>query len=273
MYYRDPALFGSQTHVDRYVDDIALTFHVPRSFLNVTAAAKGLIVGAATFCRKDGSTLNVAADRDGTLVPNLRDILSVNMQSVSWVLVIEKEASFRSIATSAFWPALSQHGVMVTGKGYPDVATRALLHFMTTASTKNGYASPRVFGLVDFDRDGVAILNTYKFGSVSLAHEGPELCVPQMEWLGLRSEHVMLGGEDVHATQGLLALTQRDRKKVGKMLERCEDRGDEGIQDTKRELQRMLILNVKAELQLLHATPNAMEGLLTSALETVAMSV
>jgi len=35
IYYRDPALFSSQRIVDRYVDDIARTFGVPRSMLNV----------------------------------------------------------------------------------------------------------------------------------------------------------------------------------------------------------------------------------------------
>lgn len=266
MYYRDPKLFNNQSTVDRYVDDIALTFNVPRSLLNVTAAAKGLIAGAATFCRNDGSTLSVAADRDGTLVPSLRDILSVNMQATKWVLVVEKEATFRSIAASAFSPALSQHGVMITGKGYPDIATRALLHFMTTPSSRNGYASPRVLGLVDFDPDGLAILNTYKFGSARLAHEGPKLCVPRIEWLGLRSEHVVFGGEDLHATQGLLPLSKRDRRKAAKMLEQYVEGVDEGERDVRRELQRMLVLGVKAELQLLCAVPNGMENLLRSAL-------
>ena len=46
IYYRDPALFGSQDYVDRYVDQIAFTFGVPRNSLNVIAAAKGLVAGA-----------------------------------------------------------------------------------------------------------------------------------------------------------------------------------------------------------------------------------
>lgn len=35
IYYRDPALFSKQSVVDRYVDDLACTFGVPRSLLNV----------------------------------------------------------------------------------------------------------------------------------------------------------------------------------------------------------------------------------------------
>lgn len=35
LYYRDPALFGKQSTVDRYVDQISAAFSVPRSCLNV----------------------------------------------------------------------------------------------------------------------------------------------------------------------------------------------------------------------------------------------
>jgi len=38
MYYRDPALFGKQSVVDRYVDQIALAFDIPRSCLNVVSS-------------------------------------------------------------------------------------------------------------------------------------------------------------------------------------------------------------------------------------------
>jgi hypothetical protein len=35
IYYRDPALFSKQAVVDRYVDDLACTFGIPRALLNV----------------------------------------------------------------------------------------------------------------------------------------------------------------------------------------------------------------------------------------------
>lgn len=77
--------------MDRYVDDIALTFGVPRSSLNVSAAAKGLVAGAFAICRRDGSTLNELNDGNVMLVPSLREVMSVEMSAVRWVLVVEKE--------------------------------------------------------------------------------------------------------------------------------------------------------------------------------------
>lgn len=62
IYYRDPALFGKQTVVDRYVDDLALTFGATRSMLNVSAAAKGLVVGRFTIIWEDGSLLGGLAE-------------------------------------------------------------------------------------------------------------------------------------------------------------------------------------------------------------------
>ncbi|KAK3070766.1 endodeoxyribonuclease [Teratosphaeriaceae sp. CCFEE 6253] len=259
IYYRDPALFGSQTHVDRCVDDIAYTFSVPRFALNVTAVAKGLLVGALSICRRDGSITNAVADRDGMLVPNLKDILSIDLTAVKWIIVVEKEASFRSIAASTFWARLSSEGVLLTGKGYPDLATRALLRYLCTPSPQNGFAAPACYALVDYDPDGLAIMSVYRHGSMALAHESAELCVPRLRWLGLRGEDMVLGAAGTYGSQGLLTLTGRDRGKARKMLERTE--GGEGGEE-RRALQVMIMLNVKAELQLLDAVPGGMTDLL-----------
>jgi meiotic recombination protein SPO11 len=255
-------LFGRQSHVDRYVDNIAYTFGVTRSALHVIAAAKGLITGAVSFCRRDGSTVDASSDREGLLMPNLKDILSVNISSVKWILVIEKEATFRSIAAPTFWSTLSINGIMVTAKGYPDISTRAMLRFLSSPSPQNGFCAPPVYAMVDFDPDGIAILSTYKYGSGNLAHETFQMCLPQIQWLGLRSEHV-LSGQATHADQGLLALTARDRKKARSMLGWKVLEVDD---DLRRELQVMLVLNLKAELQLLDAASDGMSNLLESSL-------
>ncbi|KXS98678.1 hypothetical protein AC578_1264 [Pseudocercospora eumusae] len=263
MYYRDPALFGCQRHVDRYVDDIASTFGVPRSSLNVTAAAKGLFAGAFELCRRDGSIIDASADQEGILIPSLKDVLSISMSKAKWILVIEKEATFRSIAGSKLWTTIIHQGIIMTGKGYPDLSSRAMLRFLSRPSVQNGFSSPPVYGLADFDPDGIAILSIYKHGSKALAHEKEEHAVPEMKWLGLRSTYLSLATRDIHTSQGLLTLSTRDRNKAVKMLEGI-DSSAQGDSDTKRELQVMLMLNMKSELQLLDAVPHGMNDLLQS---------
>jgi meiotic recombination protein SPO11 len=99
---------------------------------------------------------------------------------------------------------------------------------------------------VDFDPDGIGIMSTYKHGSISLAHE-TNLAVPSIRWLGVRSCDFL---DTEKGIQGLLSLTARDRKIAVKMLGRTvgEEDSDE---EWKRELQVMLMLNVKAEIQIL----------------------
>lgn len=244
------------------MDIIAHTFAVPRSALNVTAAAKGLITGSARFCRRDGSIIDASQNIDGMLVPDVRDILSVDMESAKWILVIEKEATFRSIAASDCWRKLSATGIMITAKGYPDIATRALLKFLNDPSPQNGFAAPPVYALVDFDPDGLAILSTYKHGSANLAHETSQLELPQFQHLGLGRQHIVPSNDSL-ASQNLLTLTARDRKKARMMLG-WNVLADEN--EIRTDLQVMLMLNVKSELQFLDALPNGMSRLLQQGL-------
>ncbi|KAK4985409.1 endodeoxyribonuclease [Elasticomyces elasticus] len=282
IYYRDPALFGKQAVVDRYVDDIACTFGAPRSFLNIvcwtsflessasgladmrvlqTAAAKGLVAGAFRLHKRDGSEVDGLSDREGILIPSMRDVLSVNMNCVQWIVVIEKEASFRCLTASTFWDKLATRGIMITGKGYPDISTRALLRFLSSSSPQNGFMSPPVYGLMDLDPDGLAILSTYKHGSSALAHENAALVVPEMRWLGLRNAH-LTDQDNAHQAQGLLSLTSRDRRKARRMLEYAAFAEGGGEPEWRREVQVMLMLNLKAELQLLETLPNILGDML-----------
>ena len=103
---------------------------------------------------------------------------------------------------------------------------------------------------MDYDPDGLDILSTYKHGSAALAHEKASLALPMIQWLGLSSSDIAQGG-DLHHDQGLLRLSARDRRKATRMLER---EVFSNLEVTwKIEVQKMLMLNVKAEMQLLEA--------------------
>jgi meiotic recombination protein SPO11 len=99
---------------------------------------------------------------------------------------------------------------------------------------------------MDFDPYGIDILSTYKYGSLSLAHENSHLAVPSMRWLGM---HQM----DIH-NGTIMHMTARDRGKARKMLNRnvSHENGeaiDTAIAKIKRELQCMLFTGFKAEIQ------------------------
>jgi meiotic recombination protein SPO11 len=105
-----------------------------------------------------------------------------------------------------------------------------------------------IFALVDFDPDGIGIMSTYKYGSMALAHENLNLAVPSIRWLGVKSSDIVQGSID-HT--GLLKLSSRDRGIARRMLQRDVFGEDGREQEWRRELQVMLVLNVKAEIQIL----------------------
>lgn len=104
-----------------------------------------------------------------------------------------------------------------------------------------------MFCLVDFDPDGIGIMSTYAYGSITLSHQSQTLAVPSISWLGVQSED--LPTEDFSRV-GLLRLSSRDRRMATRMLERSAFQEGKGA-EWRRELQVMLMLNYKAEIQIL----------------------
>jgi len=117
IYYKDVALFKNQRTIDNLVDDLAATFEMERSDLNIRATSKGLICGAGlTIHLVTGDTIEVN-DTEGTLIPVGEDIESFNAdESISWVLVVEKEAVFQTLCRLrlATHSSLSGHGLIIT---------------------------------------------------------------------------------------------------------------------------------------------------------------
>lgn len=149
-------------------------------------------------------------------------------------------------------------------KGYPDVASRVFLRHLADHK-------PHVpmYALMDLDPDGIAIMITYKYGSYRLAHEdathrdAPALSLPNLRWLGMKRHHISrtdalgdrTGPGRAPELQGMMKLTSRDRSKAVHMLEwdLCSETGSE--LEWRHELQTMLMLNTKAEIQILDELP------------------
>lgn len=161
-------------------------------------------------------------------------------------------------------------------KGYPDVASRMFLRHL------NDHA-PHVpmYAFMDLDPDGIAIMTTYKHGSYRLAHEdatrtdAPALSIPKLRWLGVKRHHISRAQTHEEGTetgtetefQGMMKLTTRDRSKAMRMLEwdLCSETGPE--LEWRRELQTMLMLSTKAEIQILDELPGGVVSFLSSELE------
>ena len=138
------------------------------------------------------------------------------------------------------------------GKGYPDLNTRRFIRQASDYFVTQGHLSLPIFCLTDCDPDGLAILRTYKYGSIALAHENADTVLPSLTSVGVTSSIL---SEKCLDDGALMAMTARDRAKARKMLE-DEVFEEDGSEPAWRiELHRIIMWNVKAEIQILDQRP------------------
>lgn len=211
--------------------------------------------------KMEGSVIEGGTIADeGTLIPMIDDIAEINLEDINHVLIIEKEATFRSIPI-AF--CREEKCLVVTGKGYPDVATREFLKALQDSieilatNAKQRYVLPEfpaidqripIFALVDNDPHGIEILLTYKTGSVAMEDQRRNLAVPAIKWLGVRQNDWTRRHDDVVIRS--LLLSRMDRMKAYALLRRSF-RAGEDIEEIRLEVSRILMHGRKAEIQVL----------------------
>nr|RBQ93784.1 hypothetical protein FVER53263_04574 [Fusarium verticillioides] len=259
IFYQHQHLFEKQGQVDDLVDDIAFNLGISRGDLNIVAASKGALAGPLLIRFHDGSTLNPCSGDLGVAVPTVQSVSNIDVQNVRWILVVEKDAVFRSLCSSQFWrTCIFGPGVLVTAKGYPDLTTRSFLNYVHTQ-----YPQLPLLGLFDYDPDGVKILRCYRHGSERLSHEA-DLGVEGLWWLGIRSAHLFRGhasayyGQPSHvsitSTQSrnpVTYLNGRERAAAVSALKKTSLHSPNELEgsELRLELQLMMMLGVKAEIE------------------------
>ncbi|BGP55834.1 endodeoxyribonuclease [Rhodotorula sphaerocarpa] len=246
LFYRDVSLFRKQAVVDSLIDDITATLRVRRSDLGVAATAKGLFTGAVKLVLKDGS--EIEGSGKASLIPAGQAIAWVIVEEIKWILIVEKDAIFTTLTEAKMaGDADLGNGILLTGKGYPDVATRELLKRFSDIMP----AVP-VLGIVDCDPHGLDILATYRLGSAAHAHDVGNLACGRVEWAGLKLADIVSGDG---RREKLLPLKPSDRLKAHTMLKM-----EELPPTWRRELEQMLRLGYKAETEILAERPASGDG-------------
>lgn len=132
IYYRDVSLFGTQSVVDDMLTQLAVHIGVPRCVnqhineenrltfvdrhrLHVEAAAKGLLRGPIVITLKDGTTLDCTAH--DVLISGVHNYHSFILHHCDVVLVVEKEAVFRSLSNLIDGSKGRPRCVLITGRG------------------------------------------------------------------------------------------------------------------------------------------------------------
>ncbi|KAI8391460.1 Spo11/DNA topoisomerase VI subunit A [Radiomyces spectabilis] len=247
IFYRDVALFGKQSVVNRMIDDISFHYNVPRSSLNITAASKGLICGPARIIMKNNKVIDCMSymqddeethgDERGALIPPIDQVREVECRA-KLMIVIEKEASFHNLISAGFIQSLPQHSILITGCGYPvtfplkmvvprqiakkngiqDISTRHMIKYLSMRNP-----SMPICALMDNDPYGLDIYAVYKWGSKAQAFDARNLVIPDILFIGItcQDKALILMGFIVRfglPDEVYVPLTKKDREKGFQML-------------------------------------------------------
>ncbi|CCC08977.1 hypothetical protein SMACR_03194 [Sordaria macrospora] len=258
----------SQSMVDEMVDNLAFTLGVGRGDLNIVATAKGLIAGQVQLMMRGGTSINCAESSDsGVLLPSISAVEKIDFQSVKWLLVIEKEGKgYPDLATRKFLATL--HFVQ------PRLPMFALVDFDTHGISilrTYQYGSQR---LDHEERTKVPRLRWLGIRSSDVLSQTMVTQDPSANNQDSQSSQDLSSQESIaysvdalqderptkrprtrrtksHPSDSTAPLNEGDREKAVSVLrDICTTaRLDSSGREHKLELQRMLMLNVKAEIQ------------------------
>ncbi|KAK4435403.1 Meiotic recombination protein SPO11-2 [Sesamum alatum] len=233
-----PKYFTSQTQVNRSIQDLVALIRCSRYSFGIMASSRGAVAGRLLLqepqqevfdCSACGSS-GYAISGDLSLLEKL-----VMKSDARYIIVVEKHAIFQRIAEDRVFNQIPC--ILITAKGYPDIGTRLLLHRMSRE-----FPGLPILGLVDWNPAGVAILCTFKFGSITMGLEAYRYAC-NIKWLGLRKDDI----EELIPQDSLIPLKPRDHQ-IGKSLASSEI-----LQDNyKEELAAMIQSGYRAEIEALY---------------------
>ncbi|KAI3933594.1 hypothetical protein MKX01_032699 [Papaver californicum] len=232
-----PEFFTSQLEVNRSIQDVVALLRCSRHSLGIMASSRGFIVGRLMIqepnkevvdCSMCGSS-GYAITGDLSLLEKM-----VIRSDARYIIVVEKHAIFQRLAEDRIFNQIPS--ILITAKGYPDIATRFLLHRLSRA-----FPHLPILALVDWNPAGLAILGTFKFGSIGMGLEAYKYAC-SVKWLGVRGNDLQLIPEESY-----VPLKPRDLQ-IAKSLMSCDM-----LQDSYREELAMMVQSGRrAEIEALY---------------------
>lgn len=167
LYYTNPTLFESQSTSNACIARFCKGFGITREQARFRAAAKGLILGDF-HALTEGGSIRGTSDTPRQVTSSFLHLQQIE-SAACCALIIEKDTIFERLASSytELCHKLRNPVLLITGKGYPDLSTRALV------AQLSNHGMP-IFGLADGDAHGMSILYTYAYGSIAHAELLPD---------------------------------------------------------------------------------------------------
>ena len=262
VYYVFVTHFRNQKECDGVILDVAKILGVSRRALGLSASPKGWFCGCVEITRK--GTLgqkDVSGSIDGTALSSIQglpitkewternesgctddgvEIKVTSKNNAKVILVIEKEGVYNRLSEERIFDRFPC--ILVTGKGFPDLATRALV------STLHTELELPVIGLCDCNPFGISVLALYHYAGDRMGIDGRMRYSVPIQWLGLRPSEVARLKDDLPETV-FQKLTDLDSKRIASLLETEHAFLSEEDEDEVREMEDA---GYKVELEALY---------------------
>ncbi|XP_011029358.1 PREDICTED: meiotic recombination protein SPO11-2 isoform X2 [Populus euphratica] len=234
-----PDCFSSPLQVNRTIQGL---LRCSRYSLGIMASSRGIVAGRLLLqepdkevvdCSECGSS-GYAISGDLDLLDRLVMKTDARFQAVSDTRGLVQHAIFQRLAEDRVFNHIPS--ILITAKGYPDIATRFLLHRMSRT-----FPELPIMALVDWNPAGLAILCTFKFGSIGMGLEAYRYAC-NVKWLGLRGDDLQLIPEE-----SLVSLKPRDLQIAKSLM------SSETLQEKHREELTLMVQSGKrAEIEALY---------------------
>ncbi|KAH8522034.1 hypothetical protein Peur_040593 [Populus x canadensis] len=232
-----PDCFSSQLQVNRTIQDVVGLLRCSRYSLGIMASSRGIVAGRLLLQEPDKEVVDCSeCGSSGYAISGDLDLLDrlVMKTDARYIIIVEKHAIFQRLAEDRVFNHIPS--ILITAKGYPDIATRFLLHRMSRT-----FPELPIMALVDWNPAGLAILCTFKFGSIGMGLEAYRYAC-NVKWLGLRGDDLQLIPEE-----SLVSLKPRDLQIAKSLM------SSETLQEKHREELTLMVQSGKrAEIEALY---------------------
>ncbi|CDO93916.1 unnamed protein product [Kluyveromyces dobzhanskii CBS 2104] len=241
VYYGNVELFESQRVTETLLHRIENMFNVQKQFFNIVSTQKGLIYSGPQLLIDSQEIRN-----ECQLIPYMTKDTSIRLpdllpETKLKVIVLEKDAIFQQLIQCH---DLIKNWIIITGKGYPDLLSRILLHKMDKFLPQN--VEFHIF--TDTDPYGIDIVTKYMCHPTLQAARCPRLIHKGV----LLNQLIRGNSTERHSMLVLLPLSVRDATFSMNLICRiCDDSqnvNEKTRRSLKHELQRQLFFQRKGEM-------------------------
>eukprot|EP00890_Picochlorum_soloecismus_P000259 jgi/Picsp_1/1233/NSC_04714-R1_meiotic recombination protein spo11-2 len=245
-----PTLHGMQ--LATAIEDAVQLLRVPRFQLGIACSSKGLVSGPLLISKrgqggsgredKKVSCLARCYPQGFSITGNMKDILNMKFEChATHIVIVEKDTVFqRLVAHSAEGEGMLRGVLLVTAKGFPDVATR-----MFVWRIHQTHPHIPIVGVVDWNPSGASIMSLYRYGSDRMV-ESSSCALSDIGWLGIRQSTIREIGHGLFQK-----MSDRDAKVAGGLVKKLKGKNNIAWAD---EVECMVISGVKVDIEQLYSS-------------------